>query len=71
MLQQNVFVTLNQIMLYCVAALKSAVLQLHCVATTGDSTSLDYKGRMLGFHKMYSITYQTGDVINIFASVKI
>jgi len=26
---------------------------------------------MLGFHKLYFTTYPTGDVINIFASVKI
>ena len=26
-------------------------------------------GRMLGFHKIHLTTYQTGDVINIFASV--
>jgi len=41
MLPQNIFVTLNQIILYCVAVLKRAALQLHYVATTKDTTSLD------------------------------
>jgi len=41
MLPQNTFVTLNQIILYCVADLKRAALQLHFVATTRGSTSLD------------------------------
>jgi len=41
MLPQNIFVTLIQIMLYCVAVLKKAALLLHCVATTRDTTSLD------------------------------
>jgi len=41
MLQQNIFVTLNQIILYCVAVSKSAALQLHYVTTTKDTTSLD------------------------------
>jgi len=54
-----------------VAVLKIAALLLHCVATTRDTTSLDYKSRILGIHKIHLITYQTGDVINIFASVKI
>jgi len=39
MLPQNIFVTLNQIILYCVAVLKRAALQLHYVATTTDTTS--------------------------------
>ena len=30
MLPQNIFVTLNKIILYCVAVLKRAALQLHC-----------------------------------------
>jgi len=38
---QNIFVTLNQIILYCVAVLTRAALQLHYVATTKDTTSLD------------------------------
>jgi len=54
-----------------VAVLKIAALLLHCVATTRDTTSLDYKSRILGIHKIHLTTYQTGDVINIFASVKI
>jgi len=29
------------------------------------------KGRMLGLHKLHLTTNQTGDVINIFASIKI
>jgi len=39
MLPQNIFVTLNQIILYCVAVLKKTALQLHYVATTKDTTS--------------------------------
>jgi len=38
---QNIFVTLNKIILYCVAVSKRAALQLHYVATTKDTTSLD------------------------------
>jgi len=34
MLPQNIFATLNQIMFHCVAVLKRAVVQLHCVTTT-------------------------------------
>jgi len=34
MLPQNIFVELNQIILYCMAVLKTAALQLHYVATT-------------------------------------
>ena len=41
MLPQNIFAKLHQIMLYCVAVLKRAALQLHYVATTKDTTSLD------------------------------
>jgi len=41
MLTQNIFATLNQIILYCVAVFKRAALQLHYVATTKDTTSLD------------------------------
>jgi len=41
MQQQNIFVTLNQIILYCVAVFKRAALQLHYVANTNDTTSLD------------------------------
>jgi len=40
-LPQNIFVTLNQIILYCVTVLKRAALQLRYVATTKDTTSLD------------------------------
>jgi len=71
MLPQNIFVTLNQIILCCVAVLKRAALQLHYVATTKDTTSLENKGRMLGLHKLHATTCQAGDVINIFASVEI
>jgi len=41
MLPENIFVTLYQIILYCVAVLKRSALQLHYVATTRDITSLD------------------------------
>jgi len=41
MLPQNIFATLHQIILYCVAALKRVALQLHCVTMTRDTTSLD------------------------------
>ena len=41
MLPQNIFVTPNQIIFYCVAVLKEVALQLHCVATTIVTTSLD------------------------------
>jgi len=41
MLPQNIFVALNQIIYYCVAVLKRAALQLHYVATTKGTTSLD------------------------------
>jgi len=42
MLPQNIFVTLNQVLFYYVALLKRRALQLHCVPTTRDTTSLYY-----------------------------
>jgi len=37
----KIFVTLYQIILYCVAVLQRVVLQQHYVAMTKDTTSLD------------------------------
>jgi len=41
MLPQNIFVTLNQIIFYCVTVLKRTALQLHCAANAAVTTSLD------------------------------
>jgi len=41
MMPQNIFVTLNQIIFHCAFALKRAALQIHCVATTRDTTTQD------------------------------
>jgi len=72
MLPQNIFVTVNQIIFYCEPVLKRAALQLHSVATSKKyHQPRSNKGRMLCFHKLHLATFPTGDVVNIFASVKI
>jgi len=72
MLPQNIFVTLNQIILYCVAVFEqsSTPVTLCCNHQRYYQPWLN-KGRILGLHKLHLTTYQASDVINMFASAKI
>ena len=71
MLPQNIFVTLNQIIILCGCFKKSSTPATLCCNHQRLLPALIKQGQVLGLHKLHLTTYQAGDVINIFASVKI